>query len=135
MSGRMPVQTDAAPGAIGPYSQAIVAGGLVFTAGQIGLDPLSGELVPGGVAAQAEQAMRNLAAILDAAGSSLDRVLKTTIFLADMADFAAVNEVYGRHLPPPHPARSTVAVHGLPKGAQVEIECVALTGGSSRRGT
>jgi len=126
MSGRMPVQTDSAPRAIGPYSQAIAGGGLVFTAGQIGIDPASGELVPGGVAAQAERAMRNLAAILDAAGTSFDRVLKVTIFLADMDDYAAVNEVYGRELPPPYPARSAVAVRALPKGALVEIECVAL---------
>ena len=128
MSGRRQVQTDGAPGAIGPYSQAIAGGGLVFTAGQVGIDPASGELVSGGVAAQAERAMRNLAAVLDAAGTSFDRVVKTTIFLADMADFAAVNEVYGRSLTLPYPARSTVAVRALPKGALVEIECIALAG-------
>ncbi len=127
-SGRMPVQTDAAPGAIGPYSQAIVAGGFVFTAGQVGIDPQTGELAPGGIAAQAEQAMHNLAAILDAAGTSLDRVVKTTIFLTEIAHFTAVNEIYGRLMPPPHPSRSTVAVRELPKGALVEIECIALDG-------
>jgi 2-iminobutanoate/2-iminopropanoate deaminase len=130
MSGRMPIETDGAPAAIGPYSQAIKGGGLVFTAGQIGIDPATGDLVPGGVASQAERAMRNLAAVLDAAGSSFDRVVKVTIFLADMADYTAVNEVYGRQLPPPYPARSAVAVRGLPKGALVEIECVALAGES-----
>jgi 2-iminobutanoate/2-iminopropanoate deaminase len=128
MSGRQPVQTDGAPGAIGPYSQAIAGGGFVFTAGQVGIDPATGELVAGGVAAQAERAMRNLAAVLDAAGTSFDRVVKTTIFLAEMADFAAVNEVYGGSLTLPYPARSTVAVRALPKGALVEIECIALAG-------
>lgn len=121
------VQTNAAPAAIGPYSQAIRSGTLVFTAGQIGLEPGSGELVEG-VAAQAERALRNLSAILDAAGTSLERVIKTTIFLADMNDFATVNEVYARHISTPYPARSTVAVAALPKGAQVEIEAIALSG-------
>jgi 2-iminobutanoate/2-iminopropanoate deaminase len=124
---RTVVQTNAAPAAIGPYSQAIRSGSLIFTAGQIGLDPGSGELVEG-VEAQADRALRNLSAILDAAGTSLERVIKTTIFLADMADFAAVNEVYARHLSSPYPARSTVAVAALPKGARVEIEAVALSG-------
>jgi 2-iminobutanoate/2-iminopropanoate deaminase len=125
MTARAQVQTDAAPAAIGPYSQAIRAGGLVFTAGQVGLDPTSGELVEG-VTAQADRALRNLAAVLDEAGTSFDRVVKTMIFLVDMADFAAVNEVYASHLSPPFPARSTIAVAGLPKGALVEIEMVAL---------
>lgn len=124
---RTVVQTSAAPAAIGPYSQAIRSGELVFTAGQIGLDPGSGELMEG-VEAQAERALRNLTAVLDAAGTSPERVIKTTIFLADMADFATVNEVYGRHFSAPFPARSTVAVAGLPKGALVEIEAVALAG-------
>ena len=124
---RTAVQTNAAPAAIGPYSQAIRSGELIFTAGQIGLDPASGELVEG-VAAQTERALRNLSAILDAAGTSLERVIKTTIFLADMADFAAVNEAYARHISSPYPARSTVAVRELPKGALVEIEAVALAG-------
>jgi 2-iminobutanoate/2-iminopropanoate deaminase len=125
MSERAAIRTDQAPGAIGPYSQAIRYGRLVYTAGQVGANPLSGELVAGGVADQADQALRNLSAVLAAAGSGLDLVLKTTIFLADMGDFAAVNEVYARHLREPFPARSTVAVRELPKGALVEIEAVA----------
>jgi 2-iminobutanoate/2-iminopropanoate deaminase len=125
MSVRTQVMTNAAPAAIGPYSQAIQAGGMVFTAGQLGLDPTSGELAAG-AAAQADRALRNLSAILDAAGTSLERVVKTTIFLADMADFAAVNEVYASHFSTPYPARSTVAVKTLPKDALVEIEAVAL---------
>lgn len=124
---RTQVQTNAAPGAIGPYSQAIRAGGLVFTAGQLGLDPATGELVDG-IAAQTERAMRNVVAILDAAGTSMERVVKTTIFLVDMNDFAAVNEIYAAHVASPYPARSTVAVHQLPKGGLVEIEAVALAG-------
>jgi 2-iminobutanoate/2-iminopropanoate deaminase len=125
MSVRTQVMTNAAPAAIGPYSQAIQAGGLVFTAGQLGLDPTGGELAAG-AAAQADRALRNLSAILDAAGTSLERVVKTTIFLANMADFAAVNEVYASHFSTPYPARSTVAVKALPKDALVEIEAVAL---------
>ena len=125
MSERTPIQTDAAPAALGPYSQAIRGGGLVFTAGQVGLDPQTGELAVG-VVAQAEQALANLAAILGAAGSTLDRTLKTTIFLAYMGDVAAVNEAYARHFSEPYPARSTVAVKQLPRNALVEIECVAL---------
>jgi 2-iminobutanoate/2-iminopropanoate deaminase len=128
MSRRTLVQTDAAPGAIGPYSQAIVAGGLVFTAGQVGLDPTSGELVAGDVGDQARQALRNLSAVLTAAGSGWDRVVKTTIYLVEMADFATVNEVYAAALQPPFPARSTVAVRSLPRGALMEIEAVALSG-------
>lgn len=124
---RSVVQTSAAPAAIGAYSQAIRSGDLVFTAGQVGADPGSGELADG-VADQAERALRNLAAILDAAGSSLERVIKTTIFLADIDDWAAVNEVYARHFSSPFPARSTIAVAGLPKGARVEIEAIALAG-------
>jgi 2-iminobutanoate/2-iminopropanoate deaminase len=126
MTARAQVQTNAAPTAIGPYSQAIRAGALVFTAGQVGADPSDGTLADG-VAAQADRALRNLAAVLDAAGSSLERVVKTTIFLTSMDDFAAVNEVYAAHLSPPFPARSTVAVRALPKGALVEIEMVALS--------
>jgi len=124
---RTQIQTNAAPAAIGPYSQAIRAGGLVFTAGQIGLDPGTGELVDG-VVAQAERALRNLTAVLDAAGTSFERVVKTTIFLADMGDFAAVNEAYAAHVSSPYPARSTVAVRELPKGALVEIDAIALVG-------
>jgi 2-iminobutanoate/2-iminopropanoate deaminase len=128
MTARTQVQTDAAPAAIGPYSQAIRAGGLIFTAGQVGAEPSTGALAEG-VAAQADRAMQNLAAVLHAAGTGLDRVVKTTIFLIDMADFAAVNEAYARHLAPPYPARSTLAVAALPKGALVEIEMVALAAG------
>lgn len=127
MTDRAQVQTSTAPAAIGPYSQAIRAGGFVFTAGQVGAEPADGALADG-VAAQADRALRNLAAVLAEAGSSFDRVVKTTIFLADMADFVAVNEVYAKHLSPPFPARSTVAVKALPKGALVEIEMVALVG-------
>ena len=127
MTDRAQVQTSAAPAAIGPYSQAIRTGGFVFTAGQVGAEPSDGALADG-VAAQADRALRNLAAVLAEAGSSLERVVKTTIFLTDMADFAAVNEVYARHLSPPYPARSTITVKALPKGALVEIEMVALVG-------
>jgi 2-iminobutanoate/2-iminopropanoate deaminase len=127
MTVRAQVETNAAPAAIGPYSQAIRTGELVFTAGQLGADPASGELAKG-AAAQADRAIRNLTAILDAAGTSLERVLKTTVFLADFADFTAVNEVYASHFSTPYPARSTVAVKALPKGALVEIEAVALSG-------
>ncbi|MDH4334690.1 MAG: RidA family protein [Chloroflexota bacterium] len=127
MSGRSPVETNAAPSAIGPYSQGIRAGGLVFTAGQVGLEPSTGVLAEG-VAAQADRALRNLSAVLDAAGTGMDHVVKTTVFLTDMADFAVMNEVYARHFSAPFPARSTVAVRGLPKGAAVEIEAIAMAG-------
>ena len=120
------VATDQAPKAIGPYSQAIVANGLVYTAGQIALDPQRGELVGKTVAEQSEQVLRNLTAVLTAAGSSLAQVVKTTVFLADMADFPAMNEVYAKHFGTHKPARSTVAAKGLPKGALVEIEAIAL---------
>jgi 2-iminobutanoate/2-iminopropanoate deaminase len=125
MNVRSQVATNAAPAAIGPYSQGIRAGELVFTAGQVGIDPATGELADG-VAEQADRALRNVSAILDAAGTSLERVVKTTIFLADLGDFAAVNEVYASHFSTPYPARSTVAVKGLPKGALIEIEAIAL---------
>lgn len=123
---RHSISTSAAPAAIGPYSQAIGAGRLVFCSGQVALDPTSGELVGDDVAAQADRAMRNLSAVLDAAGLSLGDVVKTTVFLVDMADFAAFNEVYGRFMPDPPPARSTVAAAALPKGARVEIEAIAV---------
>ncbi len=126
---RSAIATDHAPAAIGPYSQAIVSDGLVFCAGQVGFDPASGNLVEGGVTAQADRALRNLAAILDAAGLSFEDVVKTTIFLADVADFAAVNEVYRRFVGDPPPARSTVAVAALPRGALVEIEAIARRAG------
>lgn len=119
------VQSAAAPTPVGPYSQAIVSGGLVFCAGQVGLDPASGRLVEGGVAAEAERALANLAAVLEAAGSDLAHVVKTTCFLVDLADFAAFNEAYQHAMPEPYPARSTFAVAGLPAGARVEIEAIA----------
>lgn len=124
-----PVHTDQAPAAIGPYAQAVVANGVVYTAGQIPLDPATMELVPGDVADQAARVLRNLDAVLAAAGASWGSAVKTTIFLTDMADFARVNEVYARHLGDARPARSTVAVAGLPRGARVEIEVVATVGG------
>lgn len=128
MSDRQPIQTSRAPGALAPYSQGMAGGGLVFTSGQIGLDPAAGSLVEGGVAAEAPQALRNLAAILDAAGSSMDRVVKTTVFLVDMADYATMNEAYRAAFPEPFPARTTVVVTALPAGANVEIEAVAVAG-------
>jgi len=124
---RQAIQTSGAPSAIGAYSQAIVSGDLVFCSGQVGLDPATGELVEG-VEAQAERALRNLAAVLDAAGVGFADVVKTTIFLADVADFAAVNGIYGSFMPDPPPARSTVGVGGLPRGARVEIEAIARRG-------
>lgn len=126
MAMRQQVETGGAPAAIGPYSQGIRTGSLVFAAGQLGLDPASGELVQGGVAEQTERALRNVTAVLDVAGASLERVVKTTVFLADMDDFAAMNEVYARHFSAPFPARSTVAVKTLPKGALVEVEAIAV---------
>jgi 2-iminobutanoate/2-iminopropanoate deaminase len=122
------ISTPNAPAAIGPYSQAIVAGDLVFTAGQIPLDPQTQALVPGDVRAQAEQVMKNLDAVLAAAGVGFSAVVKSTIFLVDLADFATVNEVYGGRFPARPPARSTVQVAALPKGARVEIELVARKG-------
>jgi 2-iminobutanoate/2-iminopropanoate deaminase len=122
---RQAVSTGGAPAAIGPYSQGIAIDGFVFCSGQLGLDPATGELVAGGVEAEAERALRNLVAVLDAAGASMADVVKTTIFLADIADFAAVNAVYARHVPEPPPARSTFAVGALPKGGRVEIEAIA----------
>ena len=122
------VHTPQAPDAIGPYSQAVVANGMVFTAGQIALDPATMQIVEGDVTAQAEQVCRNLTAVLTQAGASWSSVVKTTIFLRDMADFQAVNEVYGRALGDARPARSTVAVAGLPRDVRVEIEAIALVG-------
>ena len=123
---RQAITTEGAPAAAGPYSQAIRAGDLVFTAGQLGLDPSSGEFTSDDVAGQAERALANLAAILDAAGSGLDRLVKVTVYLADIGDWPAVNEVYARVIPEPFPARSAFAVRDLPKGARVEIEAVAM---------
>ena len=120
------IQTDNAPAAIGPYSQAIKAGGFVFVSGQIPIDPQTGQFVPGGIAEQTEQVLKNLSAVLEAAGSSLDRVVKTTVFLADMKEFSGMNEVYATFFSSPPPARATVAAAGLPRDARVEIEAVAL---------
>ena len=120
------IHTDKAPNAIGPYEQAIKANGFVYTAGQIGLEPASGELVAGGVEEQARRVLDNVTAVLEAAGSSWGQVVKTTIYLSDMADFAAVNAVYEGYLGGSKPARTTVAVAGLPKGALVEVDVVAL---------
>jgi 2-iminobutanoate/2-iminopropanoate deaminase len=125
---RQSISTSAAPAAIGPYSQAIGVGRLVLCSGQIGLDPSTGEVVAGGVAEQADRALRNLAAVLDAAGLGFADVVKTTVFLVDMADFAVLNEVYGRFVTDPPPARSTIAVAALPRGARVEIEAMAARG-------
>ena len=119
------IDTDLAPRPVGPYSQAIEADGWVWCAGQIGVDPNSGRLVDGGVAAEAERALRNLESVLDAAGATLSDVVKTTVLLADIADFTTVNEIYARLFPDPAPARSTFAVAALPRGALVEIEAVA----------
>lgn len=119
------IHTEKAPAAIGPYSQAIVHGGLVFTAGQIALDPATGELVEGDIARQTERVFQNLSAVLEAAGASLSSVVKTTVFLKDMGEFAAMNEVYGRYFGDHRPARSTVQAARLPKDCSVEIEAVA----------
>jgi 2-iminobutanoate/2-iminopropanoate deaminase len=121
---RQAISTGGAPDAIGPYSQAIRSGDMVFCSGQLGIEPVSGELVEG-VEAQAERALRNLESVLDAAGLGFDDVVKTTIFLADIGDFAAVNSVYAPFMPDPPPARSTVQVAALPKGGLVEIEAIA----------
>jgi 2-iminobutanoate/2-iminopropanoate deaminase len=123
---RRHIATDAAPAAIGPYSQAIQAGGLVFCSGQVGLDPQTGELVSGGIQAEARRALQNLRAVLDAAGVGPADVVKTTVFLADIKDFAALNEVYATFFSDPPPARSTFGVVALPKDARVEIEAIAV---------
>lgn len=123
---RDPVRTDGAPKAIGPYEQAIRVNGFVFTAGQIALDPKTGSLAPGGIAAETRQALENLSAVLQAAGASMDSVVKATVFLKNMGDFAAMNEVYAEYLGRSKPARSTVAVAELPRGALVEIDLCAV---------
>jgi len=120
------VQTTAAPAAVGPYSQAVKAGSLIFCSGQIPLDPVTGALVAGDITAAAEQVLENLGAVLAAAGASPSRVVKTTVFLTDMADFAAVNAVYARYFGDHKPARACVQVSALPKGATVEIEAIAV---------
>ncbi len=125
------IQTPDAPAAIGPYSQAIVAGEFVFTAGQIPLDPATGQMVGEGITQQTERALDNLGAVLEAAGASLQTVVKTTVFLRDMDDFAAMNEVYGRYFGEHRPARSAVQAARLPRDARVEIEAVAALSSSS----
>lgn len=126
MSNQTVIHTDSAPRAIGPYSQAIVANGMVFCSGQVPLDPTSGELVGDGIEAQTHQVLHNLKAVLEAAGSGLNRVVKTTVFLQRMDDFAAMNRIYATYFTENPPARSTVEVAKLPRGALVEIECIAL---------
>ena len=120
------IQTDHAPAAIGPYSQAIKTNGLIFASGQIPIDPQSGQFVEGGIREQTKQVLKNLAAVLEAAGSSLGRVVKTTVFLADMQEFGAMNEVYGEFFKEEPPARATVEAARLPRDARVEIEAIAL---------
>jgi len=120
------IQTDNAPKAIGPYSQAIKANGLIFASGQIPIDPKTGQFVPGGITEQTEQVLKNLTAVIEAGGSSLSQVVKTTVFLADMQDFVAMNEVYGRFFAELPPARATVQAARLPRDARVEIEAIAL---------
>ena len=120
------IQTDKAPQAIGPYSQAIVSSGLVFVSGQIPIVPETGQFVAGGIEQQTEQVIKNLAAVLEAAGSGLDSVVKTTVFLADMGEFAAMNDVYGKYFTHEPPARATVQAARLPRDARVEIEAIAL---------
>jgi 2-iminobutanoate/2-iminopropanoate deaminase len=122
------IKTTDAPQAVGPYSQAVVAGGFVFASGQLPTDPATGQFVAGGVREQTEQVLRNISKVLEAAGTSLGRVVKTTVFLADMNDFVAMNEVYGRFFTENPPARSTAQAARLPRDAQVEIEVVALAG-------
>ena len=129
-NGKKVVQTDTAPKALGPYSQAIAAGGMIYCAGQIPLDPKTGEMVGAGdVRVQAARVLDNLGAVLAAAGASFAAVVKTTIFLADLQDFGAVNEVYARYFPREPPARATVQAAGLPRGALIEIEAIAVLGG------
>jgi len=123
------IASERAPRALGPYAPAVRAGELVFCAGQIGLDPATGKLVPGGVAAETARVCENLAAVLEAAGLRLADVVKTTVYVVDLGEFAIVNEVYGRYFPAPHPARATVQVAALPAGARVEIEAIAARSG------
>src|SRR3990170_457684 len=121
------IKTDRAPKPIGPYSAGVRSGDLVFTAGQIGLDPLTGEVVPGGIQAETRQVLRNLQGILEAAGSSLQDVVKTTVFLRDVNDFTQMNAIYAEFFSQDYPARSTVQVSALPKGVAVEVEAIAFT--------
>lgn len=124
------ISTEMAPGAIGPYSQAIKTGNMIFCSGQIPIDPATGEFVSQDVSEQTEQVFKNLTAVLEAAGASLDDVVKTTVFLADMGEFAAMNDVYSRHFVDNKPARATVQAAKLPRDARVEIECIAVVGGN-----
>jgi 2-iminobutanoate/2-iminopropanoate deaminase len=124
------ISTEMAPGAIGPYSQAIKTGNMIFCSGQIPIDPSTGEFVSQDVTEQTEQVFKNLTAVLEAAGASLDDVVKTTVFLADMGEFAAMNDVYARHFVDNKPARATVQAAKLPRDARVEIECIAVVGGN-----
>lgn len=125
---RKVITTEKAPKAIGPYSQAIVHNGIAYLSGQIPLDPATGQIVEGDIAAQTERVLENIKAVLEAAGSTLGRVLKTTVFLRDMADFAKMNEVYGRYLGETSPARSTIQAARLPRDVSVEIDCIAELG-------
>ena len=120
------ISTTHAPAAIGPYSQAIRTGNLLFLSGQLGIDPATGDFVPGAVSEQTEQVFKNIRAVLAEAGLTWENVVKTTVFLADMADFSAMNAVYGQYFTPPYPARSTIAVKTLPKNGLVEIEIIAV---------
>jgi 2-iminobutanoate/2-iminopropanoate deaminase len=120
------ISTENAPGAIGPYSQAVKTNGMVFCSGQIPIDVATGEFVSADVAEQTDQVLKNLSAVLEAAGTSLNNVVKTTVFLADMQDFAAMNEVYAKYFSDNKPARATVQAAGLPRGARVEIDCIAI---------
>ncbi|MDR0546624.1 MAG: RidA family protein [Dysgonamonadaceae bacterium] len=122
---KIQITTTQAPAAIGPYSQAVKTGNFVFLSGQLGIDPATGNFVPGGITEQTEQVFKNIKAVLNEAGLSLDNVVKTTVFLAGMQDFAAMNAVYGSHFSEPYPARSAVAVKTLPKNGLVEIEVIA----------
>jgi len=129
MQEKRAIQSEFAPKPIGPYSIGIQFGNLIFTAGQAGIDPQTGEIISGGIAAETRQMLKNLQAIVEAGGSSLDRVIKTTVFLRDMTEFAAMNSVYAEFFTSPFPARTTVQAAALPKGAAVEIEAVAITDG------
>jgi len=120
------IATDKAPRAIGPYSQAVRAGGFIFASGQIPFDPATGEFVPGGIDEQTEQVLKNLTAVFAAAGVGMDQIVKTTVFLADMADFTAMNDMYARFFGDAPPARSTVQAAGLPRGARIEIDAIAV---------
>jgi 2-iminobutanoate/2-iminopropanoate deaminase len=134
MSGRRAIATDAAPRAIGPYSQAIRAGGLVFCSGQIGLDPETGTLVPGGVADETRRVLENLRAVLAAAGVDCGAVVRTTVYLVNLSDFPIVNQVYAEFFPAPSPARSTVQVAALPREARVEIDAIAIAAPAGGKG-